>query len=68
MSGQVALVTGSSRGIGLAAAIALAREGFAVALNGPADDAELAAAVATRPRRGRRGLRRALRRVGYRGP
>jgi NAD(P)-dependent dehydrogenase (short-subunit alcohol dehydrogenase family) len=45
MSGQVALVTGSSRGIGLGAARALAREGFAVAVNGPADDAELAAAV-----------------------
>ena len=43
---QVALVTGSSRGIGLAAARALAREGFAVAVNGPADDAELRAAVA----------------------
>lgn len=43
---QVALVTGSSRGIGLAAAEALAREGFAVALNGPFDDAELQAAVA----------------------
>lgn len=43
---QVALVTGSSRGIGLAAAEALAREGFAIAVNGPADDAELQAAVA----------------------
>jgi 3-oxoacyl-[acyl-carrier protein] reductase len=43
---QVALVTGSSRGIGLAIAEALAREGFAVALNGLADDAELAAAEA----------------------
>lgn len=43
---QAVLVTGSSRGIGLATALALAREGFAVALNGPADDAELAAAVA----------------------
>ena len=42
---QVALVTGSSRGIGLAAAEALAREGFSVATNGPADDAELQAAV-----------------------
>ncbi|NNU63559.1 3-ketoacyl-ACP reductase [Ochrobactrum soli] len=42
---RVALVTGSSRGIGLAAAQALAREGFAVAVNGPSDDAELAAAV-----------------------
>ncbi|WP_112312022.1 3-ketoacyl-ACP reductase [Pseudogemmobacter bohemicus] len=44
---RVALVTGSSRGIGLAAAKALAAEGFAVALNGPADDEELRAAVAT---------------------
>ena len=43
---QAALVTGSSRGIGLATALALAQDGFAVALNGPADDAELAAAVA----------------------
>ncbi|WP_028717443.1 3-ketoacyl-ACP reductase [Paracoccus sp. J39] len=43
---QVALVTGSSRGIGLAAAEALAREGFAIAVNGPIDDAELQAAVA----------------------
>ncbi len=47
MSGQAALVTGSSRGIGLAIAVALARDGFAVALNGPAEDAELAAAVET---------------------
>ncbi len=45
MSGPVAFVTGSSRGIGLAAARALARNGFAVAINGPADDAELAEAV-----------------------
>ncbi len=45
MSGQVALVTGSSRGIGLGAAKALAGEGFAVALNGPVDDAELRGAV-----------------------
>lgn len=43
----VALITGSSRGIGLAAAKALAAEGFAVALNGPFDDAELEEAVAT---------------------
>lgn len=42
----VALVTGSSRGIGLAAAKALAQAGFAVAVNGPQDDAELRAAVA----------------------
>ena len=42
---NVALVTGSSRGIGLGAAKALAGAGFAVALNGPQDDAELQAAV-----------------------
>lgn len=42
---QVALVTGSSRGIGLGTAKALAAEGFAVALNGPEDNAELSAAV-----------------------
>lgn len=47
MSGPVVLVTGSSRGIGLAAAVALAREGFAVAVNGPADDDELARAAET---------------------
>jgi len=45
MGGQAALVTGSSRGIGLAAAVELARAGFAVAVNGPAEGAELAAAV-----------------------
>lgn len=45
MSRNVALVTGSSRGIGLATAVQLAREGFAVAVNGPADDDELRAAV-----------------------
>ncbi|MBC6441672.1 MAG: 3-ketoacyl-ACP reductase [Rhodobacteraceae bacterium] len=41
----VVLVTGSSRGIGLAAAEALAREGFAVAVNAPTE-AELSNAVA----------------------
>ena len=45
MSGQAALVTGSTRGIGLGSALALARRGFSVAVNGPADDDELAAAV-----------------------
>ena len=45
MSRQVALVTGSSRGIGLGAAKALAREGFCVAVNGPSDDDELGAAL-----------------------
>lgn len=44
---RVALVTGASRGIGLAAAKALAGEGFAVALNGLPDDADLADAVET---------------------
>ncbi len=47
MSRQVALVTGSSRGIGLGAALALAREGFSIALNGPALDDELRSAVKT---------------------
>lgn len=45
MSGHVALVTGSSRGIGLGTALALAKEGFAVAINGPAEDDELRSAV-----------------------
>lgn len=45
MSGQVALVTGSSRGIGLAAAVELAREGFAIALNSRSEGAELDAAA-----------------------
>lgn len=47
MTRNVALVTGSSRGIGLGAAVALAREGFALAINGPVADDELHAAVET---------------------
>ena len=43
---QAALVTGSTRGIGLAVAEALAGEGFAIAINGPVDDDELRSAVA----------------------
>jgi NAD(P)-dependent dehydrogenase (short-subunit alcohol dehydrogenase family) len=43
---QVALVTGAARGIGLGAALALAREGFDVAVNSLFDDEELAGAVA----------------------
>lgn len=43
---HAAFITGSSRGIGLATAIELARNGFDIALNGPSDDAELAAAEA----------------------
>jgi len=42
---HAAFVTGSSRGIGLAIAEALAESGFDIALNGPAVDAELAAAA-----------------------
>ena len=47
MSKQAALVTGSSRGIGLASAVALAHEGFSIAVNGPFEDEELASAVET---------------------
>jgi NAD(P)-dependent dehydrogenase (short-subunit alcohol dehydrogenase family) len=43
---RIALVTGAARGIGLGAALALAREGFDVAINSLFDDAELAGAVA----------------------
>ena len=46
MSAPVALVTGAAGGIGRAAAVALAREGFAVALNALADDAGLDASLA----------------------
>ena len=49
---QVALVTGSSRGIGFATAEALAKEGFAIALNGPFDDEELRVAHETLQKRG----------------
>ncbi len=54
--GQVALVTGSSRGIGLGTAKALARAGFAVALNGPVDDEELQRAVAAVEAEGARAM------------
>ena len=47
MSGPVALVTGSSRGIGLGTALALAQKGVAVAVHGPAEDDELASALET---------------------
>lgn len=42
--GQAALVTGSSRGIGLAIALSLAHKGFSIALNGHSDSDELEAA------------------------
>ena len=44
MSRQIALITGSSRGIGLGAARALAKDGFGIALNTPVDDSEMEAA------------------------
>ncbi len=47
MTRQVALVTGSSRGIGLGTAVALTKEGFAIAVNGPTDDEELREAIET---------------------
>lgn len=47
MNRSAALVTGSSRGIGLAAAKALAGVGFDVAVNGLVDDDELSEAVET---------------------
>ncbi len=45
MSVQVALITGSSRGIGLAAARALSQEGFAVAINDREESGELTDAL-----------------------
>lgn len=54
MSGQVALITGSSRGIGLASAVALARSGFDVALNARSDGEELDTAAAAVAAEGRK--------------
>jgi len=57
MNGQIALVTGAGRGIGLNAALALVREGFAVALNeSPGNGDELRAAVAAVEAEGGRAM------------
>lgn len=56
MSGPVAFVTGSSRGIGRATALALAKKGFAVAVNAPTSDAELSDTVAAIEAIGARAL------------
>jgi NAD(P)-dependent dehydrogenase (short-subunit alcohol dehydrogenase family) len=45
LQGRRALITGSTRGIGLAIASAFAQAGARVCLNGPADDDDLEAAV-----------------------
>ena len=45
MSARVALVSGSSRGLGVAIARRLARDGLVVAVNGLHDDDELTAVV-----------------------
>ena len=45
-SPQVALITGSSRGIGLGIACELARKNYSIALNAPFLDEELEAAIA----------------------
>ena len=45
MGNQVALITGSTRGIGLSSAIALAKLGFNIAVNGPENNDELNQAV-----------------------
>lgn len=57
MTKQVALITGANRGIGLAISQALAAKGFAVAINGLADDDSLAAAVASITDQGGRAVK-----------
>ena len=57
MSRHAAFITGSSRGIGLATAVELARNGFDIALNAPTDDTELAAAEKLVAAEGARAVR-----------
>ena len=61
LDGQVALVTGSSRGLGFAMAEALAAHGAVVALNGR-DPAALAPKVEALRQRGQRAEASAVRR------
>lgn len=54
LEGKVALITGGTRGIGAATAVALARRGADVAVNGRYDDDEARASVAAVEATGRR--------------
>ena len=56
LDGRVALVTGASRGIGLATGVALAQAGASVAFNYRQDAGEATAAVAEIERRGGRAI------------
>ena len=50
LNGKKALISGSTKGIGLAIAIALAREGAHVVINGRSDDSLAVAAEADQDR------------------
>ena len=56
LEGRTALVTGASRGIGRAIALALAEEGADVAINYVSNEAAAAAVVEEVQARGRRGM------------